>query len=113
MPGSSHLAGNTRLISMLKAQKSRNSWYAAICAAPALVFHATGITTTELMVCYPSFSESLKKSNNLGSGRVVVCNKCITADGPGSVIAFGLAIAECVAGKDKADQVAKDMLVSR
>jgi 4-methyl-5(b-hydroxyethyl)-thiazole monophosphate biosynthesis len=111
MPGAKHFAENTDLIQMLREQKAHGRWYAAICASPALVFKAKGIATTETMVCYDykDFNDIL--GSKIPTDRVVISGKCITSVGPGSSIDFGLAILECLVGKAKADQVAKDMLV--
>ncbi len=113
MPGAKHLADSMSLVEMLKAQKARGGWYAAICASPSVVFKGRGICTDEKMVCYDcaEFTEPLIRDNNMGVGRVVVSDKCITSVGPGSALEFGLAIVACVIGKEKADQVAKDMMM--
>lgn len=112
MPGAQHFAENADLIEMLKEQKARGLWYAAICASPALVFKAKGIAATETMVCYDykDFNEIL--GSNKVADRVVVSGKCITSVGPGSSVDFALAIVECLVGPSKADQVAKDMMVT-
>lgn len=111
MPGAKHFAENHDLVKMLKDQKAHGRWYAAICASPAVVFKAQGVATSETMVCYDykDFTDTL--GGKIPSDRVAVSGKCITSVGPGSAIDFGLAIVECLVGKAKADQVAKDMMV--
>lgn len=113
MPGAQHLADSESLVQMLKGQKARGGWYAAICASPAVVFKGRGICTSEKMVCYDykDFTEPLIRDGHMGDGRVAISGKCITSVGPSSALDFGLAIVESVIGKDKADQVAKEMMM--
>lgn len=110
IPGAEHLAESAKLVRMLKEQKAKGRWYAAICASPAVVFKKKGIVSTETIVCYDhkSFTDIVGK---MPTDRVVVSGKCITSVGPGSAIDFGLGIVECIVGKAKADEVAKEMMV--
>ena len=114
MPGAQHCAESTELVNLLKAQKSRGGWYAAICASPAVVFKAKNIVSSEKMVCYDykDFNDALTHGGNMGHGRVAVSGKCITSVGPSSAIDFALAIVECIAGKPKADHVAKELMMT-
>jgi len=110
MPGAKHLAENEKLVRMLKDQKAKGRWYAAICASPAVILKEKGIVTTETIVCYDhkNFTDIVGK---MPSDRVVVSGRCITSVGPGSAVDFGLGIVECIRGKEIADMVAKDMMV--
>lgn len=112
MPGAKHLAANRDLVRMLKEQKARGGWYAAICASPVVVFVGAGVVSTEKMVCYahPSFTDVLRESGNLTTGKVAVSGKCITSAGPGTAIDFGLKIVECLISGSKAEEVAKELL---
>ena len=113
MPGATHLAENADLVQMLKDQKAQGRWYAAICASPAVVLKGKGIATDETMVCYAykDFTDAIAKKGMVPSDRVAVSGKCITSVSPSSAIDFGLAIVECVVGKEKADHVAKDLMM--
>jgi 4-methyl-5(b-hydroxyethyl)-thiazole monophosphate biosynthesis len=112
MPGAKHFAGSSALVEMLQEQKKRGGWYAAICAAPAVVFKSMGIVDKEKMTCYDyhTFRDEIK--SNFVPGRVVVDGKCITSVGPGSAIEFGLGIVECLVGKDMAATVCHELMVS-
>jgi protein deglycase len=114
MPGAKHLADSPSLIEMLETQKNRGAWYAAICASPAVVFKGRGICTSEKMVCYDykDFTDPLIEAGQLGEGRVAISGKCITSVGPSSALDFGLAIVESLVGKAKADQIAKEMMMT-
>jgi protein deglycase len=118
IPGASNCAMSDDLVKKLKHQKSRGGWYAAICAAPSLVFFDKGIVESEKMVCYEYkdftvFSDPLRASGNMStsSDRVVIDGKCITSVGPGSAMEFALVIVECLLGKEKATEVAQGMLI--
>ena len=118
IPGASNCAASDALIAKLKAQKECGGWYAAICAAPSVVFLDKGIVKEEKIVCfeYPGFtmfSDPVRASGNLAdlSNRVVVDGKCITSVGPGSAMEFALAIVECVLGRQKAEYIAQGMLI--
>ncbi len=118
IPGASNCASSDDLIAKLKQQKARGGWYAAICAAPSVVFLGKGIVENEKMVCYEYkdfslFSDPLRASGNMSTSheRVVVDGKCITSVGPGSAMEFALVIVECLLGKEKATEVAQGMLI--
>eukprot|EP00397_Hematodinium_sp_SG-2012_P060173 GEMP01078011.1.p1 GENE.GEMP01078011.1~~GEMP01078011.1.p1 ORF type:complete len:185 (+),score=46.38 GEMP01078011.1:57-611(+) len=103
-----------QLIELLKAQKTSGKVYAAICAAPAIVFATHGILDgVSQAVCYPvkDFQDALGEKYKKGS-RVVVDGNCITSIGPGSTIEFGLAIAAKLVGEEKATEVGKAMQLS-
>ncbi len=51
IPGASNCAESEALITKLKEQKRRGGWYAAICAAPSVVFLGKGIIEKEKIVC--------------------------------------------------------------
>ena len=42
--------------------------------------------------------------------KVVVSNKCITSQGPGTAFEFGYALCEVLFGKEKKEQLQKDMV---
>lgn len=111
MPGAEHLRDNEPLTAMLKKQKESGAGiYAAICASPAVVFTAHGLLPSSGATCYPApaFKEKIPERSD---ARVVVDGKCVTSQGPGTAIEFGLKLAELLVSKEKADEVGKGMLV--
>ena len=70
-----NLANCEILIKMLKEQKNKNKWYAAICASPAIVFEPNGLLDNEKATCNPNFHDKLKEKLVLDK-KVVVSNKC-------------------------------------
>ena len=112
MPGASNLAASELLGDMLKKQHSEGRMIAAICAAPAVVLHPLGLLGDEKVACYPAFQRRLDEANRTDE-RLCVGEKLITAAGPGVAMDFALALAERLKGKEKADELAKAMLVER
>lgn len=119
IPGAANCAASVELVTMLKKQKARGGWYAAICAAPSVVFLDQGIVQDEKMVCYEFkeytlFSDPVRKNGNMSESkaRVLVDGKCITSVGPGSAMEFGLAIVKEIMGEEKALDIAQGMLIT-
>ncbi|ORM40561.1 Protein DJ-1 -like protein B [Babesia sp. Xinjiang] len=109
LPGSNSCAECATLIKMLNEQKDGNRYYAAICAAPAVVFAAGGILDKETAaVAYPGFEDALPK---VGSGRVCVSGKCVTSKAPGTAMEFALKLVELLCGPQKKEQLKVGMLV--
>jgi len=85
--------------------------YAAICASPAVVLAAHGLLR-EGATCYPadSFRSAIKHASD---DEVVVQDNVVTSQGPGTSLKFAVTLGERLYGKEKADQVAKGLLVRR
>jgi len=111
MPGAEHLRDCNTLIEMLNKQKSENKLYAAVCASPSVVFSAKGLVG-EFATCYPA--PGLRDAMiNPVQDEIVIQENVITSQGPGTSLKFALVLGEKLYGKEKADQVAKEMLVVR
>src|SRR5689334_6465710 len=85
--GAAALGKNRALIEMLKANRANRRWYAAICAAPALVFAPHDLLEGKRATCYPNFKDQLPRWVDQP---VVVDGHCITSQGPGTALAFAL-----------------------
>lgn len=99
------------LIELLQKQKDAGKIYGAICAAPAIALAPHGlIDDGAAATCYPAphFQQKLK---NLSNKSVVVEGNMITSQGPGTSIQFALQLGEQLFGKEKRDEIAKQMLV--
>lgn len=96
---------------VLKNQESSGRLVAAICAAPlALQAHKIGIGKS--ITSYPSVKDKLTSDFKYVDDQIVVQDgKLITSRGPGTAYQFGLKIAEVLIDAEKAQQVAKGMLV--
>ena len=83
--------------------------YGAICAAPAVVLASKG-WIGEGATGYPA-EAFLSKMDKPSSDDVVVQSNVVTSKGPGTALKFGLALGEALYGKEKASQIAAEMLV--
>lgn len=109
MPGASNLAAHSGLNSVIRQFNSSNKFLAAICAAP-MVLGNLGILEGRQAVCYPGFEKYLKGAE-LQTLPVVESGNIITGCGPAAAIQFALKIVERVISKEKAELLAKQMLV--
>ncbi|KAF5304229.1 hypothetical protein FQR65_LT08036 [Abscondita terminalis] len=97
---------------LLKQQEDAGRIVAAICAAPtALNTHSIGLGKD--LTSYPSVEEQVMQNAkyNYKTDSVIVHGNLTTSRGPGTAFEFALSLAEQLAGKDKAAQVAKGMLL--
>jgi 4-methyl-5(b-hydroxyethyl)-thiazole monophosphate biosynthesis len=101
MPGAANLAASPQVKSMHQADKI----IAAICAAPSLVLAPAGILTNKSVTGFPGMMENFEKSTTYKETSVVVDANIITSRGPATALAFALAIAEKLTGKEIADKV--------
>ena len=107
MPGAEHLRDCPELIKMLKDQAESSRLYAAICASPAVVLQHYGLLARKKATCHPSLAADL---NNWQDEKIVVDGNCITSQGPATAIDFSLKLIEILYGKEKSDEIAKQML---
>jgi 4-methyl-5(b-hydroxyethyl)-thiazole monophosphate biosynthesis len=108
MPGAEHLRDSATLIRILEKQKAAGKLYGAVCAAPAVVLASKGLIDGEA-TCYPAphFREKLPV---VSDAPVVVTDNLTTSQGPGTALAFALQLGENMYGKEKRDEIAKQML---
>lgn len=111
MPGAENLRDSDALISILQKQKDAGKLYAAICASPAVVLASKGLAE-EGITCYPApaFRSTLV---NPVDDDVVVTGQLTTSKGPGTSLKFALKLGEHLYSKEKADEIAKALLVER
>lgn len=105
--GAAALAKNKILIEKLKDNRANRRWYAAICAAPAMVLAAHDLLEGKRATCFPSFKDELPRFID---APVVVDGHCITSQGPGTALAFALKLVELTMGEDKARKIAESMI---
>ncbi len=112
MPGAKHLADNMTVRAAFASQASKGGYIAAICAAPAVLLASAGILNGKNATCYPGFEEALTAGGaNHVAGRVVKDGNVITSNGPSSATLFALELIKCIAGTEKADEVAAGILL--
>lgn len=83
---------------------------AAICASP-MVLGGLGLLKGKNATCYPGFEKFLEGATLQTEKSVVTDGNITTGRGPGLTIDFALRLVEIIAGKEKADQVGKGLLV--
>lgn len=95
----------------LRAQEREGRLVAAICAAP-LALQAHRIALGRRLTSYPAMRDRLAGDYEYVDGEPVVQDgNLVTSRGPGTSFAFALRLAELLAGKEKAAEVAKGMLL--
>ncbi|KAL0478535.1 hypothetical protein AKO1_008200 [Acrasis kona] len=114
--GAKNFSQHEELIKLFQKQKDAGKLYGAICASPAVVLSKSGLLKNiSSATCYPALSDQLKsnasETNYNSQDRVVVSENCVTSQGPGTAIEYGLKLIELLVGKEKAEEVRKAMLV--
>ena len=84
---------------------------AAICAAP-IVLGAAGLLEGRKFTCYPGCETEIASGKYDNMSAVVKDGNLITSRGPGTAIAFGLAIVEALVDAAAAHSVAHGMLIA-
>ncbi|MDE1890781.1 MAG: DJ-1/PfpI family protein [Planctomycetota bacterium] len=111
MPGAEHLRDSKDLEKLLKIQQQKGRFYAAICAAPAVVLQHHGLLGQRRATCHPSFVHQLENTD-AAETQVVVDGTCITSRGPGTAIEFALKLVELLYDQQKAKEIAQHMVVA-
>jgi len=104
-PGHKRYPEHAALCELLRAFHAQGKHLAAICAAPT-VLAGLGILDGKKAVCYPGMEKALGKAVYIDAP-VVRDGHVTTAKWAGAAIAFGVALAEILAGAEKAAQVAQ------
>ncbi len=113
MPGSINLSEKKELIEIAQRHFDKGGITAAICAAPSVVLGKLDGLKGRRMCCYAGFENALEDKGAVVGTKdgVVIDRNLITSRGAGHAIAFGLAIVAAAAGQDKAERVAKAIML--
>lgn len=103
MPGTLNLEKSRAVRESIEYCAENGRYIAAICAAPSII-GKMGLLKGKKAVCFPGFEDFLEGAE-IVSNLAVQDGNIITAKGPGAAIEFGLALAEILAGKPKAEKV--------
>jgi protein deglycase len=109
LPGAEHLRDCPEVIELLKRQRCRGKYYAAICASPAVVLAHHDLLPTRA-TCYPAMIDELGDKGVEGE-KVVIDGLCITSQGPGTAMEFALTLVKLLFGERKMEKVAAGLLV--
>jgi len=110
MPGAAHLAESGMLCEMLRKHHEKKRPLAAICAAPAVVLNPLGLLGNKRVACHPSVRVQLDEANRTEE-RICVGDGLVTAAGPGAAMEFALALVELLVSREKAEELARAMVV--
>lgn len=110
IPGAPNLAACEPLCDLLVAHEEAGGRVAAICASPAVVLGPLGLLADRNAVCYPGLEETVE-GVDWGRAPVAVDGPVVTGNGPAAAAAFALTIVAQSIGRDRAAQVASDMLL--
>ena len=106
--GVRNLNKDPAIAAMVQEAIDRNIWVAAICAAPTLL-GKWGHLKGKKAVCYPGLEDQLEGATPQMYDGVVVDGRIITARAAGSAFEFGLKLVEVLAGREKAEEVRRDV----
>jgi 4-methyl-5(b-hydroxyethyl)-thiazole monophosphate biosynthesis len=112
LPGAENLANSIEVKDLVLKMHSENRLIAAICASPALVLMPAGVLSGRTATCYPGMEKNFSPDTKTSKENVVQDGNIITSRGPATAFPFALKIAENLAGKNKADMIADQMLFS-
>ncbi|MBB88068.1 MAG: DJ-1 family protein [Xanthomonadales bacterium] len=111
MPGAEHLAQCDSLMDMAREQLDADRLLGAICAAPAVALEPNGLLARRRMTCFPSFAERVETGTWLDEP-VVRDGSLITSQGPGTAIAFALALVGQLVNPESAEHIGQQLLAA-
>jgi len=107
--GTNRLAENELAQSLIKSFKEQGKWVAAMCAAP-YALHVAGVLSPKY-TCYPGVEEQIRPQDWVNE-KVVVDEKVITSQGPGTAICFALEIVRQLVGEESYTTVREGTLAT-
>lgn len=107
-PGVDHLRADSRILRLVKERHERRELLGAICAAP-LILRDAGIIAGKTLTSYPSVKDELPGCS-YEEQRVVCDGWIVTSRAPGTALEFSLQLAGILMGKDKAGEIARQVL---
>jgi len=110
MPGAERLRDSSTLSKLLEQQQSSGRLIAAVCASPAVVLASQGLLGKGGATCYPAPQFKEMVGSQWTDSKAIVDGKVITSQGPGTSLQFALKIVEEMYGREKAEELAKQMV---
>ena len=108
--GVQNLMNHEGVLEAIRAFDRRSGNIAAICAAP-LVLQRAGILKSRVITSYPSVAEELSESS-YRDDKVVTDGNLVTSRGPGTAMAFALALVAREQGEARAQEIAAEMVAA-
>ena len=105
LPGADNLAGDPRVIDLLKKMARDDKFTCAICAAPTVLAKA-GLLSGKRATGFPGTLDKMNLPNVTCTGEAVVRDgMVITSRGPGTAMDFALVLIETLVGRETRDLV--------
>ncbi|CAN96376.1 hypothetical protein sce6209 [Sorangium cellulosum So ce56] len=109
--GADRLASSPAVGERLHAQAQAGRVVAAICAAP-IALAAHGLFQGRRMACHPSVNDVVSAHGELLASPVVEDGLLVTSQGPGTAMAFALALVARLRGEEIAAKVRAPMMLT-
>ena len=100
-PGTDNMKNDVRIEKILKRMQQEDKYIAAICAAPTVLQNA-GILKDKSITCHPSVKSQF---DSYMYDRVVVDDRVITSQSPGTAMEFSLKLVEILFGYERLKKV--------
>jgi protein DJ-1 len=107
--GAKTMSSHQQVLSLIRSYYDSGRLVASICAGPT-VLAAAGIAHNAQITSYPSVRSKLDKDYQYREDDVVQDKNLITSRGPGTAMAFALAIARYLVGDQTTNTVAEQIL---
>jgi 4-methyl-5(b-hydroxyethyl)-thiazole monophosphate biosynthesis len=107
--GTRALSGDPRIQNLIQRFVASRKWVAAICAAP-LALQSAGVLNGRKATCHPGVRKELTVPQRLDD-RVVIDNRIITSQGPGTAFEFALTLIRLLDGQASAQTVAAGLIL--
>jgi protein deglycase len=105
LPGADHLAGDARIIELIRRMAEAGKYTAAICAAPQVLARA-GVLEGHAATSFPGAIDIGSMAGiDYREQAVVVDRKVVTSRGPGTAMDFALVLIELLKGKEMRNKV--------
>lgn len=110
MGNAERLKASRKVAEFLRAYAEDGKYVGAMCASP-MVLSNIGLLDGKKATIYPGMEGELSEKTEHHHAEAIIDGKIITARGPVYGLAFGVAILSCLAGEDKAKEVAEGLLL--
>lgn len=110
LPGADNLAGDERVLELLRRLAAAGKYVCAICAAPAVLAKA-GLLDGRRGTAYPGHLDNLPIRDFTYTGESVTCDgRIITSRGAGTAMDFALTLVEALKGMEIRNRVEKALV---